>query len=120
MKMEHCGWFHQNGYGGGVLCWLPKAAADNLTAWPESVRNFTVIGAHKDTNSQWIITLTMEAFAALMIENNMKKWEAMFTYNFPPGKQRRKFKLRAKVELLLVSLIHWLLLMRKQQLVICK
>ena len=65
---------------------LSKAAADK-TAWPESVRNFNLIGAHKDTNGEWIITLTMEAFAALMIKNNMQKWEAMFTCNFPLGKQ---------------------------------
>ena len=36
----------------------------------------------------------MEAFAALMIKNNMQKWEAMFKYNFPSGKAR-KFKFRA-------------------------
>ena len=42
---------------------LSKAA--DKTAWPESVRNFNLIGAHKDTNGEWIITPTMEAFAAL-------------------------------------------------------
>ena len=56
------------------MCYLKQAAADK-SAWPESVRNFTVIGMHKDMNHLWIITLTLEAFAVLMIENNMKKWE---------------------------------------------